>query len=316
VVNYRFVVLLLALLRPVSAQILLNPPRDASVITVDVDLVNVLCSVRDKHGAYVKDLSMNDFDIREDGRRQEIRHFAREVDSPLTVALLLDVSGSVSAIIGTEKAAASRFFSEVLRPGDKALLVGFAQLIAVWQDFTPSAARLAEALDRAGPFVPTAGQTEYRPRGGTLLYDAVKLVARDKLTKQPGRKTMVLITDGEDNGSLVNLETAGKAAQQSDAVVYGIHYEGGSRSSRPGISGISALEKLSAPTGGRTFHVSKKTPLEAIFETIQEEMRSQYGLGYKSSNPATDGAFRRLEVKSAKSGLKVQVRSGYYAARR
>jgi VWFA-related protein len=310
------VVLLLALLHPACAQILLNPPRDASVITVDVDLVNVLCSVRDQQGAYVKDLSKEDFEIKEDGHRQEIRHFAREVDSPLTVALLLDVSGSVSAIIGTEKAAASRFFSEVLRPGDKALLVGFAQLIAVWQDFTPSAAHLADALDRAGPFVMTSGQTEYLPRGGTLLYDAVNLVARDKLTKQPGRKTMVLITDGEDNGSIVNLETARKAAQQSDAVVYGIHYEDGSRSSQHGSSGIAALEKLSAPTGGRTFHVSKKTPLEAIFAMIQEEMRSQYGLGYKSTNPATDGGFRRLEVKSSRPGLKVQARAGYYAAQR
>src|ERR1700681_1215030 len=218
--NPRSVILLLAMLRPICAQILLNPPKDASVITVDVDLVNVLCSVRDKHGAYVKDLSKDDFEIKEDGHRQEIRHFAREVDSPLTVALLLDVSGSVSAIIGAEKSAAARFFSEVLRPGDKALLVGFAQLIAVWQEFTPSAERLAEALARAGPFEMTPGQTEYRPRGGTLLYDAVNLVARDRLTKQPGRKTMVLITDGEDNGSLVNLETAAKAAQQSDAVVY------------------------------------------------------------------------------------------------
>jgi len=314
--NPRSVILLLSMLHPICAQILLNPPPNASVITVDVDLVNVLCSVRDKHGAYVKDLSKDDFEIKEDGRRQEIRHFAREVDSPLTVALLLDVSGSVSAIIGTEKAAASRFFSEVLRPGDKALLVGFAQLIAVWQDFTPSAARLAEALDRAGPFVMTPGQTEYLPRGGTLLYDAVNLVARDRLTKQPGRKTMVLITDGEDNGSLVNLEIAAKAAQQSDAVVYGIHYEDEGRSSPRKVAGLAALEKLSAPTGGRTFHVSKKTPLEAIFETIQEEMRSQYGLGYKSTNPATDGGYRKLEVKSTKSGLKVQVRAGYYAAKR
>jgi VWFA-related protein len=314
--NPRLVILLFAMLRPICAQILLNPPKDASVITVDVDLVNVLCSVRDKHGAYVKDLNQNDFEIKEDNRRQEIRHFAREVDSPLTVALLLDVSGSVSAIIGTEKAAASRFFAEVLRPGDRALLVGFAQLIAVWQDFTPSAERLAEALDRAGPFVMPSGQTEYRPRGGTLLYDAVNLVARDRLTKQPGRKTMVLITDGEDNGSLVNLETATKAAQQSDAVVYGIHYEDDTRSSPRKVAGLAALEKLSAPTGGRTFHVSQKTPLEAIFETIQEEMRSQYGLGYKSSNPATDGGYRRLEVKSSKSGLKVQARAGYYAAKR
>src|SRR5438309_5778977 len=125
---------LLAML--VCAQIELNPPKGAGVITVDVELVNVLCSVRDRHGAYMKDLNREDFEVREDGKRQEITHFAREVDTPMTVALLLDVSGSAANIIGTEKAAAQRFFEEVLRPGDRGMLVGFAQRIAVWQDLT------------------------------------------------------------------------------------------------------------------------------------------------------------------------------------
>ena len=105
---------------------------------MDVDLVNVLCSVRDNRGAYVRGLAKEDFELRVDGRPQEVTHFARELDSPLMVALLLDVSGSVSNIIGTEKAAAGRFFSEVLRSADQALLAGFAQYVAVWQDLTPS----------------------------------------------------------------------------------------------------------------------------------------------------------------------------------
>lgn len=311
----RWVVLLIAWLQPVCAQILLNPPKDPTVITVNVNLVNIVCSVRDKHGAYVKDLRKEDFEIREDGRRQEISHFAREVDSPLTVALMVDVSGSVANIIGTEKAAAARFFSEVLRPSDKAMLVGFAQLIAVWQDLTSSPANLEAALDRAGPFAMMPARTwEARPRGGTLLYDAVNLVATNKLRKLPGRKTMVLITDGEDNGSLVTLEAASRAAQEADAVIYAIHYEDEAKTHR--VSGVSALEKLSEPTGGRTFHVSKRKPLEEIFETIREEMRSQYGLGYKPPNPATDGTFHRLEVKSTRSGLKVQARTGYYAVKK
>src|SRR3954466_744985 len=115
-----------------AAQIDLTPSRPAATITVDVNLVNVLCSVRDKNGAYVTDLPKDAFTIREDGKEQAITHFARQVDTPITVALLLDVSGSVMNVLDVEKAAAKRFFTEVMRPGDRAMLVGFAQLIAVW----------------------------------------------------------------------------------------------------------------------------------------------------------------------------------------
>ena len=311
------VVLLMALLGPARAQILLNPPKDASVITVDVDLVNVLCAVRDKNGGYVKSLAKDDFEIREDGRRQQISLFAREVDSPLTLAMLIDVSGSVSRIVDIEKAAAARFFSEVMRPGDKALLAGFADTIVVWRDFTSSTGDLASALDRVEPFSSSVSQNpEVRPRGGTLLYDAVTLVATRKLMKQPGRKAILVITDGLDNGSLAGFDKASRTAQEADAVIYAIHYEDSVGRSLSARDGLAALHKLADPTGGRTFHVDAKTPLEAIFETIREEMRSQYGLGYKSSNPATDGAFRRLDVKLSRPGLKAQARKGYYAVKR
>lgn len=302
--------------RPAGAQIDLNPPKPASVITVDVDLVNLLCSVRDKRGAYVKDLTKEDFEIKQDGKRQPITHFAREVDSPMTVALLLDVSGSVSNIIGTEKAAAERFFDEVLRPGDQALLVGFAHLIAVWQELTPSKERLQSALQRAGPGALPTGNPEIRPRGGTLLYDAVGLVASQKLQKLPGRKTIILITDGLDNGSIAKIAQAVKAAQEADAVVYSIHYEDDEHRLYSGRNGMSALEKLSEPTGGRTFHVSAKLPLGEIFNQIGEEMRNQYGLGFTPPPDGKDGEFHKLEVRSTKAGLKAQARTGYYSGRK
>jgi VWFA-related protein len=313
----RCIVPLIVMLSPATGQILLNPPRDASVISVDVNLVNVLCTVRDKNGAFVKDLKKEDFEIREDGRPQEIRLFSRDVDSPMTVALMIDVSGSVANIIGIEKAAGSRFLSEVLRPTDKALLAGFAQLIAVWQDLTSSIERLDAALDQAGPFRASMDPNrEVRPRGGTLLYDAVNLVATQKLKQQPGRKTIVLITDGLDNGSIASLEQACRVAQEADAVVYAIHYEDEERVSRNQRDGVSILKHLSEPTGGRTFQVTRKMPLETIFETIRDEMRSQYGIGYKPPNPETDGTHHRLEVKALRPGLKVQARTGYYAIRK
>jgi VWFA-related protein len=301
---------------PAGAQIELNPPKPASVITVDVELVNLLCSVRDKRGAYVKDLTKEDFEIKQDGKRQAITHFAREVDSPMTVALMLDVSGSVANIIGTERAAAGRFFDEVLRPGDQALLVGFAQLIAVWQELTPSKERLQSELERAGPGALPTGNPELRPRGGTLLYDAVVLVASQKLQRLAGRKTIILITDGLDNGSIANIARAVQAAQEADAVVYGIHYEDNEPPFYSGRNGMSALGKLSEPTGGRTFHVSANLPLGEIFNQIGEEMRNQYGLGFTPPADGKDGEFHKLEVKSTKAGLKAQARTGYYSGRK
>jgi Ca-activated chloride channel family protein len=300
---------------PAGAQIELNPPKPASVITVDVDLVNLLCSVRDQRGAFVKGLSKEDFEIRQDGKRQTITHFAREVDSPMTVALLLDVSGSVAAIIGTEKTAAGRFFDEALRPGDQALLVGFAQQIAVLQELTPSKERLQASLERAGPGALPV-DSEVRPRGGTLLYDAVTLVASRKLQSLPGRKTIILITDGLDNGSIANIAKAVEAAHQADAVVYAIHFEDEQRARYFRGRGMSALEQLSTPTGGRAFHVDGKTPLPEIFSRIVEAMRNQYGLGFTPPADNQPGQFHKLQVTTTRPGLKAQARTGYYSGQR
>ena len=316
--------LFLAILRPAAPQILLNPPPKPDVISVEVDLVNVLCSVRDSHGAYVKGLRKEDFELRVDGHPRPIANFAPEVSSPLTVALLLDVSGSVAAVIPDEKSAAARFFSEVLRPGDKAMLAGFAELIAVWQDLTPSVPHIQAALDRAAPFQWTAGQRlETRPRGGTLLYDAVLLVSTNKLKPLTGRKTVVLITDGDDNGSIANEKKAVEAAQQADAVIYGIRYldrrfglMGGGMSANPSVvrldAGFGALARLSQPTGGRAFDAMRGNGLQSAFDAIGEEMRNQYGLGFTPAGPAGKGEFHKLEVRLRPSGLKAQARSGYY----
>jgi VWFA-related protein len=308
--HVRLLVLLSLVTAQASAQIELNaaPPRDSGVIRVDVDLVDLLCSVRDKNGAYAGDLTKDDFEVYEDGKRRPVAHFARVVDSPLTVALLLDVSGSVRMILDEERAAGTAFLNSVLRSGDRGMVVGFAEYVVVWQDLTSSPTLLKDALDGARPMfrMPDAPP----PHGGTLLYDAVNLVAERKLKRLPGRKTMVLITDGEDNGSRVKLDDAVNTAQQADAVVYGIHYQDNGASYG---TGMSALEKLSGPTGGRTFHVSKKLPLAEIFTAIEEEMRNQYAVGFTPSDSSKPGAFHKVEVRVTKPGLKVQARNGYYS---
>jgi VWFA-related protein len=281
---------------------------------VDVKLVNVVFSARDRAGTFVKDLRKEDVEVREDGRIREIAHFGRDTDTPLTVALLIDVSGSALNILDVEKVAASRFFHEVLRQGDRAALVGFAQYIAVWQDLTPSLAAIDQALERAAPFTQLENDG-VRPRGGTLLFDAVALVADRKLRKAEGRKAMILITDGLDNGSRARLDHAARSAQESDAVVYGIHYMDADLEAVYSARGLTALEKISHPTGGRTFAVGGRHPLEKVFDTIREEMRSQYTLAFKPVAEVDDGEWHKLEVRT-KAGHKVSTRSGYFSVKK
>jgi VWFA-related protein len=282
------------------------PEHEAS-IRVDVDVVNVLCNVYDRRGALVQDLNKNDFEVFENNRRQEIRYFARDTDLPLTVTLLLDVSGSVRWLIENEKDAATKFFEAVLRPTDQALLMGFSSTMILWQDFTSSPERLKDALARLRPIpfrgLPAIGQ----PMPGTLLYDTVFTTAHKKLVNVSGRKAMVIISDGLDNGSLIHLDDAIKAVQSTNTIVYGICYESG-------FSGCSFLKDMSAPTGGRMFQAGKKIPLTKIFQTIEDELRSQYSLGFVPADRTHDGLYRKLQVRVHRNGFRVQARKGYYAA--
>jgi VWFA-related protein len=277
-----------------------------SPIKVDVEVVNVLCTVYDRRGMLVTDLSREDFEVRENGRKEEIRYFSRETDLPLSVALLIDVSGSVQSFLQYEKEAAAHFLEAVLRPADQALLIGFSSTIVLWQDFTSSVDLLGRALERmkSVPFrgLPADGQ----PMPSTLLYDVVHRTAIDKLSDVAGRKAVILISDGVDNGSASHIQDAVAAAQTANAVVYSICYEGR-------FSGCSYLKSLAEPTGGRMFEAGKKTSVAEIFATIEQEMRSQYAIGYVPEDRARDGKFRKLQVKVLRKGLRVHTRKGYYA---
>ena len=277
-----------------------------SSIKVDVDLVNVLCNVYDKRGVLVNELSREDFEVREDGKPQQIRYFTRETNLPLTVALLVDVSGSVRHFIDVEKAAAARFFKEILRPDDHALLIGFSSTLVLWQDFTSSTEKLGAALERLRPVpfrgLPPAGL----PMPGTLLYDAIYGTAHQKLNAVTGRKVLVIISDGLDNGSQMKLERAVAEAESTNTIVYGICYQGP-------FPGCSFLNNIAEPTGGRAFKVEAKTPLSKIFQTIEDDMRGQYALSYVPSNRLHDGSFRKLQVRVHQGGLRVRTRKGYFA---
>jgi VWFA-related protein len=290
-------------------------------IKVDVDVVNVLVSVRNKAGGLVGNLSKDDFTLVEDGKPQTIKYFTKDTDIPLTIGLLIDISGSQARLIEDERRAAYQFFSQVLRKKDMAFLISFGPECELLQDFTNSARLLQSALEglhvesgvgglHPGP-VPTGGT----PRG-TVLYDAVYLGATDRLQKEVGRKAMVLITDGVDQGSRLKKEAAIEAAQKADSIIYGIYYVDRAAYFGHGFGfGVSdgPLRQMSEETGGRLLRVDGKHTLNDIFNQIQEEMRSQYSIGFTSTNPRKDGSFRRLEIKTKDKAQKVQARKGYYA---
>jgi VWFA-related protein len=303
-----------------------KPVDDApATIKVDVDIVNVLASVRDKRGALVANLEKHDFTILEDGKPQEIKYFTRESDLPLTIGMLIDVSGSQRNLIDIEREAGSQFFSQVLRKKDEAFLISFGEEAELLQDYTSSPKLLAEGLKQLrvssgvgglhpGP-VPTAGG----PRG-TVLYDAVFLAANDKLKTEVGRKAIVIITDGVDQGSRLRIEKAVEAAQKSDAVIYCIDYSdpsayggGFGMINLGGGGGGSAMRKMSDETGGRVYKVDRKHSLDQVFKELQDEMRSQYSIGYTPANERKDGSYRKIDIKLSNKELKPQARKGYYA---
>ena len=296
--------------------------QDDTTLKVEVNLVNILFNVRDKKGGLVGNLYKDDFKVFEDGKEQQVKYFNRETDLPLTIGLLIDVSASQMNLIEIEKNAASQFFGTVLRKQDLAFLISFGEDAELLQDYTNSAKLLRGGLEGLkvnsgvsgvgpGP-VPTISQ----PRG-TVLYDAVYLAAADQLKGQVGRKVLVLITDGEDEGSRYKIAQAIEAAQKADAIIYGFWYvDRGFYMSRGmvfGGSSDSALRQMSEDTGGHVFHIDRKTTLQQAFDELQEEMRSQYAIGYTPTNPAKDGTFRKLEIKTGNKDWKVQARKGYYA---
>ena len=289
-------------------------------IKVDVDVVSLYCSVRNKQNGLINTLSKDDFDLTEDSKKQTVKYFSRETDIPLTIGLLIDVSGSQQNLIEVERRAGSSFFSSVLKKKDVAFLISFGADSELLQDITGTPRLLQDGLRRlklnagfaginSGP-VPTMSH----PRG-TVLYDAVYVAASDMLAKEVGRKAIILITDGEDQGSKETEKAAIEAAQKADAIIYGILYVdrqfyGGMN---VGYSGSSVLKHMADETGGHLFQVDRKNTLESIFEQIQQEMRTQYLIGYSPTNPTKDGSYRKIDLRAHDKDLKVQVRKGYYA---
>jgi VWFA-related protein len=334
-----------------------------TTLSVKVKVVNVLATVRDKHGKIVNGLTKDDFTLTEDGRPQTLKYFARETDLPLTLGMLVDTSMSQRRVLNEERDASESFLAQVLREDqDKAFVIHFDHEVELLQDLTASHEQLRTALESlqtpeftrtsnggGGSGGPGSGRGSGRRGGGTLLYDAVYLASNEMMQKQPGRKAVIVLSDGVDMGSKESLETAIESAQRANTIVYSILFKddeaygnGGGGFGRTGISipgmggpgmgrggmgggrggrrfpeehadGKKVLERISKETGGRLFQVSKKEPVNQIYSQIQEELRNQYSLGY-TPNPLEPG-YHKIQVAATKKDLVVQARDGYYGDR-
>lgn len=272
-----------------------------ATLKVSVDLVNVIFTVTEGN-RLVPSLAKEDFVVEEDGRRQEISHFAKEVTLPLTLAILIDTSPSVQPVLDIEKQTAIEFLHVVLRKQDLALVMNFDRGVSLVQDFTSDIRRLSRGIQSI-----SIG-------GGTSVHDAVFLACDEKLKRETGRKAIVLISDGGDTTSKLKIKDAIEAAQRADVIVYAISNRGGGGFFGGGDDGT--LKKYADATGGRAFFPSRPEDFKKAFEAIQEELRSQYVLSYNSSNTLKDGGYRfiRVTVPSQKN-LKVRAKKGYYAAK-
>jgi VWFA-related protein len=317
---------------------------------VNVNVVNVLATVRDHRGRLISDLSKDDFILEEDGKQQEIRYFSRQTDLPLTIGLLIDTSMSQLRLIEDERTASYQFLDQVLRPErDQAFVIKFDFDAELLQDLTNSRDSLQKALNalkaplqlrrsengqegpgwpsvvfaqwpggrrgggsRGGPY--PGGQRRVQG-GGTVLYDAVFLASDEILRNEEGRKAIMLVSDGVDHGSKVKENEATDAAHRADVLIYSIRYYDSSAYSGSfggeGATGAKALKTLSQETGGRMFEVTKKLTLKEIYDQIQEELRNQYNIGYTPSNTG-DAGFRHIKLLTKDGKYEVVTRAGYY----
>ncbi len=301
-----------------------NAPQSSQTLQVQTSLVNVFTTVRDKRNAIINDLTKDDFKIYEDGQEQKVAYFAKEVDMPITLGMLIDTSGSMENLIDAEHDAATRFLKTVMRAKDEAMVISFDLDADLLADFTSDLSVLDRAIRRttintAGGLGPvTPGTIPNNNVGGTILYDAIYLACHDQLATEAGRKAVVIITDAEDEGSKVQLKDAIEAAQRADAVIHVLLLadSGGFFARSMGYSGASVAQQMANDTGGRMIDVHNEKSLETAFDVISEELRSQYVLGYYPSNAKRDGTFRKIKVETTRSDTKILARKGYYAPNR
>jgi len=270
--------------------------------------------VRDKNG-YITNLHNDDCQIFEDKSPQKTKNFTQEKNLPLTIGLLLDTSGSQQNVLPMEQDAGAEFLKDVLTPKDEAFLISFDINIDLLADVTNNPRELKRALEKAtiNTGAGTGSVTGNSTPRGTLLFDAVYLAANEKLLSEAGRKVIVMLTDGGDQGSQETLKTAIEAAQKANTIIYVIMIADRGFYGSFGYTGAADMDRLAKETGGRVIDVGNNgKKLQAAFDQIQDELRTQYLASYTPTNLKADGTFRNLNISCGKD-MKVQARKGYYA---
>lgn len=293
------------------------PQDDGETLRINSDLINIIASISRRTPGAPLNLERDDFEILEDGVPQEIANFARDADLPVQMVMLFDTSLSVAPRLSFERRAAAKFFERVLRPQDRAALFAVSTEVVVLQDFTNKLPLLINATK------------QLHAQGATALYDGIYLAA-EYLKNAKGRRAIILVSDGGDTLSNRNLLEALAHAQQADAVIFAVHTGNLTPSQNlRDLAAERALETLTSETGGELFH-PRYTPstqgeegdeqslkeLDRAFANLADQIRTQYVLGFYSTNEQRDGAFRKLTVKIKKNGYVARARSGYYAPKR
>jgi len=300
---------------PPTAQQQKPIPQAPQTLKTQTTLVNVFVTVRSKDHSIVTGLTKDDFKVYEDGVEQKVEFFSRETDVPITLAMLMDTSGSMYRILGAEQETASRFVRQVLRRKDEAEVMSFDTDVDLLADFTEDPSMLDDAIHRARINVDASGiggtaGTIPSQGGGTNLFDALYVACHDQLGPEAGRKAIVILSDGEDNGSKISENESIEAAQRADAVIHFLLIRdfGATEGYGAGIA-----RKLADETGGRMIDVHNEKTLEAAFDALTEELHSQYLLAYTPTNEKKDGTFRKIHVEVDKPDARLLARKGYYA---
>jgi Ca-activated chloride channel family protein len=286
-------------------------------IKVDVPLVNVAFTALDAQGKLVEDLAREDVEVLEDAVPQKIEFFAKSTDLPLTLALIVDVSGSQDQFGKKHKEDLQVFLEEILRPQDRVILVCFGNYLRLVSDYTNSAKQVLEAyrqFDKGKTRFPELGPREDRDLG-TGFYDAIFYTVTEKLGATDGRKAILMFSDGEDNSSSHNMMTAIETAQEHNVPIYTIRYtetrHGGVLNARNKY-GISVMDRVAKETGG--LHVNgQATDPHAYFRQIADELRTSYELAYYPSNRVKDGMFRKIVIHSKRPGIQIRTKTGYFS---
>lgn len=292
-------------------------PQVGGTTRINVNLVRLYVTVRDKHGAIATNLEQKDFKVYEDGVEQKIAFFSKDMTDPITLAMMIDTSGSEEYMLDAEKQTASRFLRDILKKDDLATVISFDSNVNLLADFTDSQDVLQNAIDKATINVPIALGPTSANLPGTVLYDAISQVCSGQLPTEAGRKALIITTDAEDEGSQQTLKGAIESAQEANAVIHVllIADRGGFFARGAFYSGGSAAHEMAEQTGGRVIAVRNNDDLDKAFDQISEELRSQYIVAYYPANQNANGAYRKIKLE-VPQGLRALTREGYYAPSR